>query len=158
MLAFAAVVGSAACAPTADGGAVELSWKLRPASGPLINNDGPFIGCDSGEPHAGVVTEIQLTWDDGDKTESPFWDCSAGHGVTGFDLPPGSALISVRPLCADPADPRNNVPADPATYVAPAPVQRASIVGDTISLGAVELVLQVSSCTKQACICQAATP
>ncbi len=67
LAAISAAALACGCAPTADGGAVELSWKLRPASGPLINNDGPFINCDSNEPQAGTVTDIQLTWQVGDQ-------------------------------------------------------------------------------------------
>ena len=37
--------------------------------------------------------------------------------------------------------------------IAPAPERRMVIAGDTVSLGAVELVLQVSSCNQQPCIC-----
>ena len=44
------------------------------------------------------------------------------------------------------------------TYIAPAPEQRAVIVGNTVSLGAVELIVEMSSCGdrpgEQACICQ----
>ena len=74
------------------------------------------------------------------------WRCDDNHGVTGFDLPEGEALLSVTPECAEGA-------ADPATYSAPAPEQRNVILGDTVSLGAVELVLQVSYCGQQPCIC-----
>jgi hypothetical protein len=55
--------------------------------------------------------------------------------------------LSVSPICA-------GGPAAPDTYTAPAPVQRTVNVGDTVSLGAVELILQVSSCELQPCICQ----
>jgi hypothetical protein len=144
------VIAGAACAPTATGGAVELSWKLRPASGPLLDNTGPFIDCNSGEPGANPVKYIQLSWTDGDEvsTPPPFWNCEDGHGVTGFDLPAGTALITISPLCD------GGSAANPATYQAPAPIERDVSVGDTISLDAVELVLQVSSCTAQPCICQ----
>ena len=40
------------------------------------------------------------------------------------------------------------------TYTAPAPEQRNVIVGNTISLGGVELLLEVSSCQQRPCICQ----
>jgi hypothetical protein len=142
-------IGVCSCGNGASGGAVELSWKLRPASGALPNGNVPFIDCDSGEPDTGVVADIELQWTVGDETSSPdpFWSCNDGHGVTGFDLPVGTALLSVAPVCED------GSVADPSTYTAPAPIERDVAVGDTISLGAVELVLQVSSCDHQACIC-----
>lgn len=130
-----------------DGGAVELSWKLRPASSSLPDK---FVSCESGEPDTGPVTEIQLDWqmrDGSGRVGSQAWRCSDNHGVTGFDLPEGDALLFVTPRCAD-------GPASSLTYTAPAPEQRSVIAGDTVSLGAVELVLQVSYCGQQPCICQ----
>jgi hypothetical protein len=129
-----------------DGGAVELSWKLRPASSPLTDK---FVDCDSGYSGTGPVTRIRLHWQmqDGTGREgAASWRCDDNAGVTGFDLPAGNALLWVTPDCAD-------GPADPATYIAPAPQLRTVILGDTVSLGAVELVLQVASCGAQPCIC-----
>jgi hypothetical protein len=126
-----------------DGGAVEVSWKLRPASGSTTD----FIDCDSGYAGTGPVTEIRLDWQVGDVKGDRTWACIDGHGVTRFELPAGQALLSVVPVCA-------TGPAAQDTYVAPAPEQRTVIVGDTVSLGAIELVLQVSDCTRQPCICQ----
>lgn len=128
-----------------DGGAVELSWKLRPASSSLPDK---FVSCDSGEPGTGPVTRIRLDWEVvGHTSGFASWRCDDNHGVTGFDLPEGDALLSVTPEC-------DGRLADPATYTAPAPEQRSVILGDTVSLGAVELVLQVSYCGQQPCICQ----
>ena len=130
-----------------DGGAVELSWKLRPASSSLPDK---FVGCESGEPGTGAVTEIQLDWeieDGSGRVGSQAWRCSDNHGVTGFDLPEGDALLFITPRC-------EGGPANPATYTAPAAQQRNVIPGDTVSLGAVELVLQVSYCGQQPCICE----
>ena len=130
-----------------DGGAVELSWKLRPASSSLPDK---FVACDSGRPFTGAVTEIQLDWeiqDGSGRAGSQSWRCDDNHGVTGFDLPEGDALLFVTPRCA-------GGPADTAAYTAPAPEQRTVIPGDTVSLGAVELVLQVSYCGQQPCICE----
>ena len=58
----------------------------------------------------------------------------------------GNSLL-VRPVCA-------TGEALPATYTAPAPEERAVIAGNTISLGGVEILLEVSSCDLQPCICQ----
>ena len=44
-----------------------------------------------------------------------------------------------------------NGPATAASYIAPAAEQRRVIVGDTVSLGAVEIVVVVTSCDDQPC-------
>jgi hypothetical protein len=134
------------CEPV-DGGAVELSWKLRPASSSLPDK---FVACDSGQPDTGPVIMIQLDWQIEDGTGqkgAAQWRCDDNHGVTGFDLPEGDALLSVTPVC-------ESGPASLNAYTAPAPEQRKVIAGDTVSLGAVELVLQVSDCGRQPCICE----
>jgi hypothetical protein len=139
-------LGLGACLAV-DGGAVELSWKLRPASSSLPDK---FVSCDSGLDGTNPVTEIQLAWemqDGSGRTGSRSWRCSDNHGVTGFDLPPGDALLYVTPLCAE-------GPASTLAYTAPAPERRSVNPGDTVSLGAVELVLQVSYCGQQPCICE----
>ncbi len=135
---------------TVKGGAVELSWKLRPASSSLSDK---FVECDSGQPDndpavwRSSVTQIRLDWDVGGNVGFDTWRCGNNHGVTGFDLPEGPALLSVRPEC-------ETGPADPVTFIAPAPEQRTVILGNTVSLGAVELVVAVSYCDLQPCICQ----
>lgn len=143
-LAFALL---AACNGGADGGAVELSWRLRPAEGPLPDNPcSPFVCCDQVGSGTGPIDQVRLDWQVGSAQGSTAWGCNLGDGVTGFDLPPGEALLTVSPVCTDGT-------ADPATFAAPAPIARTVIAGGTISLGAVEIVLQVSSCTQQTCIC-----
>lgn len=127
-----------------NGGAVELSWKLRPASSSLSDK---FVDCDSGRDGTGPVTRIRLDWDVEGRDGFESWRCDDNHGVTGFDLPPGKALLWVTPEC-------DGRLADPSTYIAPAPEQRQVILGDTVSLGAVEVVVQVSYCGQQPCICQ----
>lgn len=126
-----------------DGGAVELSWKLRAATGSTET----FLECSVGVPGTGPVTHIRLDWDVGGTTGSRQWACDDKHGATAFELPEGTALLRVRPMCA-------GGEAAPGTYIAPAAEQRNVIAGDTISLGGVELLLEVSSCTVQPCICQ----
>lgn len=138
----------------ATGGAVELSWKLRPASGAVTDPNVPgflecsILGMDGKRlPGTNPVDLVELDWQVGTNTGHQDFPCKDGHGVTGFDLPEGTALLSVRPLCG------TNDPAPPAEYSAPAPEQRSVSVGNTISLGGVELVVEVSDCTRQACIC-----
>jgi hypothetical protein len=151
LLLYLAVHGCTA----ASGGAVELSWKLRPDSGATNNPDIPgFLDC-SIEDLTGVqitgtqpVPYIRLEWQVGAKQGHSDFVCDTGHGVTNFDLLPGIAMLSVVPLCA------RDLPALVTTYAAPAPEQRSVIAGDAISLGAVELIVDVTSCTPVHCICQ----
>jgi hypothetical protein len=136
-----------------SGGAVELSWKLRPNSSSLEDK---FVDCDAGDDTTvrGDVEFIQLAWQVvGDKGEpigsgSDEWRCTDNHGVTGFSLPEGTASLIVIPECA------SEISAAANAYIAPAPVQRQVIQGNTISLGAVELVIDVGDCDDdRPCIC-----
>ena len=115
-----------------------------------------FVACASGEPGTGVVGQIRLEWnvqtDDGRVvTGTDEWPCDDSHGVTGFDLPAGVALLSVKPICAAES---LEFPAMQGSYIAPAAEQRRVSLGDTVSLGAVELVVVVSDCANQFCICE----
>jgi hypothetical protein len=130
-----------------NGGAVELSWKLRAKSG----STSTFLDCDFRLAPSGTITqvsEIQLEWDVDGMRNSKRWACDDDHGVTGFELPEGQALLSVSPIC------ESGEVAAPSTFTAPAPEQRQVIAGNTISLGGVELLLEVSSCDFQTCVCQ----
>lgn len=138
------------------GGAVELSWKLRPASSSLADK---FVECEPGdnEKGRGPVTQIRLHWQvdahGALSGGSQAWRCEYNHGATGFDLPEGTAELWVTPECGPP-EPAPPEPALPETYIAPAIVRRNVIRGDTVSLGAVELVVAVSYCGAQPCICE----
>jgi hypothetical protein len=132
-----------------NGGAVELSWKLRPSSSALEDK---FVGCDPERSGTDPVVKMRLDWEVRDPTGvwtgARAWECEDNHGVTGFELPAGDALLTVTPLC------QGGVPADPSSYIAPAAEQRLVIVGDTVSLGAVEIVVVVTDCGIQPCICE----
>ena len=125
-----------------DGGAVELSWKLRPASGA----SDLFVDCDSGMPGTGPVTRMRLDWQVADTNGFATWSCNDQHGVTGFDLPTGIAVLSLSPECTSGAAATN-------TYTPPAPVLRTVVVGNTISLNAVQMIVQIDRCDAQPCIC-----
>ena len=143
---------------------MELSWKLRPASS---SSPDKFVDCEytiiTTDPVSMMlikrqvrVTKMRLDWrvhtDDGhDVVGADAWPCDDSHGVTGFDLPPGTALLSVKPICDVP--PNENV-ALPGSYIAPAEEQRRVNLGETVSLGAVQLVAVVSYCDDQSCICE----
>jgi len=143
-LAFVLGAATLSACGGVDGGAVELSWKLRPASSSLQDK---FVDCDSGKAGTGPVTAIRLDWTVEQQADHEQWPCGDSHGVTGFVLPAGAALFSVSPVC-------ESGPAIPSSYIAPAVEQRTVIVGDTVSLGAVELVVQVTDCAIQDCICE----
>jgi hypothetical protein len=142
-----------------NGGAVELSWKLRPASSALPEK---FVDCASGQPGAQPVTRIRLGWrvpvGDTMQEGSESWPCQDNHGATRFELPQGTADLSVTPECGTSS---SVTEAALDTYIAPAIVQRLVTPGDTVSLGAVELVVSVSNCrdapgagaAAQPCIC-----
>jgi hypothetical protein len=145
---------------TASGGAVELSWKLRPASSALPDK---FVDCDPpGDPmdpnnpqyKRGSVTQIRLHWSvpvgDTVVQGQEAWSCQDNHGATGFSLPEGTADLLVTPVCGTGADVTD---AAPDTYITAATVQRAVTRGATVSLGAVELVVAVTKCATQPCVC-----
>jgi hypothetical protein len=144
---------------TVDGGAVELSWKLRPASS---SSPDKFVECEytlhlRDVPDRKVrVEKMRLDWtvrtDDGhDVVGADAWPCDDSHGVTGFDLPAGTALLSVKPICGEPP---NEDDALASSYIAPAEEQRRVSLGETVSLGAVQLVVSVAYCDDQSCICE----
>src|SRR5215468_7221869 len=89
---------------TVDGGAAELSWKLRPASSPLTDK---FVDCDSTVVDDVTMTmftlsvkKIRLDWSTaGVMGPGEEWSCSDSQGVTGFELPPGDTLLWVTPEC-----------------------------------------------------------
>ncbi len=113
-----------------------------------MNSTDPFVDCNPNEPGTGTIAAIRLDWQVGSASGTSSWKCNDETGVTGFDLPRGTALLTVEPVCAA-------CPATVGTYTAPAPVQRDVIAGDTIILGAVEIVVEVSECSlAHACICE----
>jgi hypothetical protein len=128
-----------------SGGAVELSWRLRPASSSLPDK---FLDCTAPtDSDRGSVTRIRLDWTTEHDTGSASWNCEDNHGITGFELPSGVVTLAVSPEC-------ESGDAAPSTYIAPAPEQRDVVAGHTLTLGAIELVLQVNSCEIQRCICE----
>ncbi len=129
-----------------------------------------FVDCtaelgqrDNGTVVTEEIRDIELDWRvvAGDAVHDGWarWPCVNNNGATGFDLPEGTAELSVKPICADGA------PAASETYMAPAAVERKVIRGDVISLGAIELVVSVSNCdlgkpgmSTQPCICYVPPP
>jgi hypothetical protein len=136
------VVLAIACASCTDvsGGAVELSWLLRPSNGDE-NACSDQSCCQTSR-----VTQIRLNWNVDGTTGSDAWPCDDNRAVTKFVLPPGQASLWVTPECA-------GGPASSATYEAPPPVVRTLVAGDVVSLNAVVVQVQVSDCGAQPCIC-----
>ena len=129
-----------------QGGAVELSWTLRPESGDSVDL---FVNCDTGVEGANPVARMRLDWQVGSDFGSASWACTDYHGVTSFDVPAGSALLSVTPECA-------SGDAAPITYTAPTPEERDTSLGQTVDLGAIEVFVEITDCTgsgQQPCIC-----
>ena len=102
-----------------DGGAVEVSWDLRTFAG-------ADIPCDDAN-----VLEMRLWWRvEGDGTRQRYdqFRCGDERGVTGFDLPAGTASLWLVPVCDDDTEPAAD------TYRAPAPIVRTITEGDVITL------------------------
>jgi hypothetical protein len=139
------------------GGAVELSWTLRPESGDSVDL---FVNCDTGVAGANPVDRMRLDWVVGSNTGSDSWACTDYHGVTGFEVPAGSALLTITPVCG-------SGDAPPITYTAPTPQERDVSVGNTVDLGAIEVFVEITQCftgsgsdggsgSGQQCICGSA--
>jgi hypothetical protein len=143
-----------------SGGAVELSWSLRPASGATLDK---FVGCEDRDKQGTLIraiTQIRLHWQVGSMACSHAWSCDNNHGATGFEIPPGIADLWVTPECGTERSSScdDDHPAASDTYIAPAIVQRDVIRGETVTLGAVELVVSVAACPNEPCTCPAMTP
>lgn len=145
-----------------SGGAVELSWSLRPASGAGSDK---FVGCEARDSQNNLtraIRRVRLHWQVGGMTCSKSFDCGANHGATRFDVPPGIADLTLTLECGDPTPDLpecvDDQPACPATYIAPAIVQRDAIRGETVTLGAVELVVSSAACPGEPCTCPVPAP
>lgn len=130
----------ASCADV-SGGAVELSWLLRPSDGD------ESICTDQSCCRTAGVSQIRLSWDVEGSVGSDAWPCDDNRAVTKFVVPPGEAALWVVPECAD-------GPAEPERYEAPAPVVRTVVVGEVVSLNAVVVQVLVGGCAPTNCICQ----
>jgi hypothetical protein len=126
----------ASCADV-SGGAVELSWLLRPSNGD------ESVCSDQSCCQTSRVAQMRLNWSVAGNPGSDAWRCDDNRAVTKFEIPPGDATLWVAPECAC-------GPATPDTYEAPAPVVRTLVVGEVVSLNAVVVQVQVSSI----CLCQ----
>ena len=133
-------LGTLGACTTVDGGAVDLSWRLRTADGAEISDD--HHGCEDAR-----IAAMRLHWDVEGVTGSASWPCEDVRAITGFEVPPGRALLWLEPACV-------SGEADPASYEAPAPLERTITVGDVITLNAVVVSVQLSPCDEQPCVCR----
>jgi hypothetical protein len=145
-----------------SGGAVELSWSLRPASG---SGSDKFVGCEARDSQNNLIraiTRVRLHWQVDGMACSHAWSCDANHGATRFEVPRGIADLTLTLECGDPTpglpECADDQPAALDTYIAPAIVQRDAIRGETVTLGAVELVVSSAACPCEPCTCPVAAP
>lgn len=122
----------------AEGGAIELSWKLRALAGALPDD----AACAMAD-----VSAIRLWWQVDDQRASTSWPCPDNRAATAFVVPPGQASIWVQPECLTGL-------AGEATYEAPPPIVRTIRAGDVTSLDAVVIAVQIADCDNQPCICR----
>lgn len=162
-IAFATLCLPVHACDLGSGGAVELSWSLRPASGPGSDK---FVGCEARDSQNNVIREItrvRLHWKVGGMTCSHAWSCDANHGATRFEVPTGMAAdLTLTLECGEPNpgpdECADDQPACPATYIAPAIVQRDAIRGEVVTLGAVEIVVSGAACPQEPCTCPVGAP
>lgn len=110
-----------------------------------------------------AITRVRLHWQvAGSPPCSRAWSCDDNHGTTRFEVPRGAASLTLTLECgrATPGlgECDDDQPADPATYIAPAIVQRDAIRGEVITLGAVELVVSDVACPQEPCTCPVPPP
>jgi hypothetical protein len=129
----------ASCADV-NGGAVELSWLLRPSNGDESTCSDQSC-CRTAE-----VAQIRLNWSVDGISGSDAWRCDDNRAVTRFEVPPGAATLWVVPECA-------GGPASSEFYEAPPPVVRTLVAGEVVSLNAVVVQVQVADCGLPACVC-----
>jgi hypothetical protein len=124
-----------------DGGAIELSWALR-------TTDGEVTNCFDAR-----VEGIRVSWSvevSATRTLSfhASFRCDDDSGATSFDVPAGTASITVAPECAD-----GNVAAID-TYEAPPPIVRRIREGEVATLDALLIAVRTSSCDTRPCVCR----
>jgi hypothetical protein len=125
----------ASCADV-SGGAVELSWLLRPADG------NESVCSDQSCCLSSGVSQMRLNWSVDGNPGSDAWRCDDNRAVTKFEIPPGEATLWVAPECSC------GIPCTDK-YEAPPPVVRTLVVGEVVSLNAVVVQVQVPSI----CVC-----
>jgi hypothetical protein len=119
-----------------NGGAIELSWKLRPSNGLPCGSESC---CDESR-----VQQIALHWDVVDGAGATVsggesWSCSENRAVTRFEVPSGEATLWVVPVCG-------GGDAPPERFEAPAPLVRTVTDGAVMSLPAFVIEYEADIC------------
>jgi hypothetical protein len=136
LAALVHVASSAACVEV-NGGAVELSWSLRSFGGTRIEE------CDDVR-----IESIRLAWkaapDGGSGTslEPDDWEtfpCEDSRGITEFSIPAGRQMFWILPLCPGGTSPTGD-------YEVPPPIVRTVTEGTVITLDALLVVADASTC------------
>jgi hypothetical protein len=117
-------LGASGCQPL-DGGAVEVSWQFRSATGDVL--DCRSLG----------IQDVRLTATaldpapGGPPLREYYFDCRLDVGQTDFSYPPGRYSLRIEPLCGRgvSALPDNNA-------VVPAPIERELFAGQLAQLNA----------------------
>ncbi len=156
VIAIAAAGTLPACVEV-DGGAVELSWRLRDFTGEkepdnmcTLTRVGAIRICwlpldtDAGLPDAPQCTIERL--DGGFKELYRDFDCTAKRGVTRFEVPPGANAFFVQPVCAN-----GKAPTGP--YQVPPPIVRQVDSGAVVTLNQLLVIVTPTDCQGEACTC-----
>jgi len=155
VIAIAAATTLPACVEV-DGGAVELSWRLRDSTGGeepdmcTVTRVGKIRICwipldaDAGLPSQPQCTIERL--DGGFKELYRDFDCVEKRGVTRFEVPPGQNAFFVQPVCND-----GRAPTGP--YQVPPPIVRQVDSGAVVTLNQLLVIVTPTDCQGDACTC-----
>jgi hypothetical protein len=132
------------CTQSEDG-AVEVSWKLFDERGQSVSCDDKVGITPFNIERMALYWAVTSTSADGSTSttqRATFFTCNDLHGVTGFDIPPGTVSLWLEPDCA--------LDASVCSFIAPPPIVRTITAGDVVTLDAQVIQVKVS----KACICQ----
>jgi len=152
-IAAGLLLAGAACVEV-DGGAIELSWRLRNFEGSELSCTSANIGqvrvcwVPLGDAGSDVEAECTTLRVDGGFVE---WfrdfECGLKRGVTRFEVPSGPNAIFVRPICTDGTAPVGD-------YQVPPPIVRNVERGGVVTLNQLLLVIE-NDCGAGRCACPA---
>lgn len=156
VIAIAAATTLPACVEV-DGGAVELSWRLRDSTGGedpdmcTVARVGKIRICwipleaDAGLPSGAPQCTIERL-DGGFKELYRDFDCGQRRGVTRFEVPTGPNAFFVQPVCED-----GKAPTGP--YQVPPPIVRQVDSGAVVTLNQLLVIVTPKGCEGDSCTC-----
>jgi hypothetical protein len=152
-IAAAVLLAGVSCVEV-EGGAVELSWRLRDVRGGdsdcALARVGTIRVCwvpVTGDAGADQMTECTIV-----RTDAGFselfreFDCTEKRGVTRFEVPAGPNALFVRPVCADGQAPTGD-------FQVPPPIVRNVETGGVVTLNQLLIVVSADDCVGEACTC-----